>query len=220
VLIVDDHEEFRDGLDALVRSGVGVTVVGHASTGGDAIARARSVQPDVILMDLKMPDVSGFEATRAIVTTSPHIRILVLTMSDDEESIFSALRAGARGYLLKGSGREEILRAIRAVAAGEAIFGSGVTPRIVSFLTDPHFAGGPPELAGLSSREREILDLMAAGHNNTSIAGELFINQKTVRNYITNIFSKLQVADRSEAIVRARNAGLGRGLNSYAVGRS
>jgi DNA-binding NarL/FixJ family response regulator len=209
LLIADDHAEFRRGLEALLRSASGLTVVGTAATGAEAVARTAELQPDVVVMDLHMPDLNGVEATQRIVDTSPHVRVLVFTMFDDDDSVFAAMRAGARGYLLKGAGRDEIIRAINAVARGEAIFGPGIAHRIAGFFArEPQRAHPFPQL---TDRERELLALVAAGHDNRAIAGKLFLSDKTVRNHVSNIFAKLQVAGRAEAIILAREAGLGGG---------
>jgi DNA-binding NarL/FixJ family response regulator len=209
VLIADDHPLFRKGLRTLLESEPGLEVIGEATTGEEAIAMAVTSSPDVILLDLKMPDKTGFEAARAISASSPHIHILVVTLFQDDESIFAALRAGARGYVLKDTSEEEMLRAIRAVASGEAIFSPGVASRMIGF-----FASSREELprdifSDLTSREREILELIARGTANTTIAESLSISLKTVRNHVSNIYSKLQVADRAQAVIRARDAGLG-----------
>jgi DNA-binding NarL/FixJ family response regulator len=194
-------------LEALLRAAPGVSVVGTAGNGADAVRVTAQQQPDVVLMDLNMPDLNGVEATQRIVDTSPHVRVLVFTMFDDDDSVFAAMRAGARGYLLKGAGRDEILRAIDAVARGDAIFGPGIAHRITSFFTrEPAQPAAFPEL---TDRERELLALVAAGRDNRAIAGELYLSEKTVRNHVSNIFSKLQVASRAEAIILAREAGLG-----------
>ena len=181
---------------------------GTATTGGEAVELAAGTDPDVVIMDLRMPDLNGIEATRQIVRTSPHVGVLVLTMYEDDESVFAAMRAGARGYLLKGAEQEEIVRAIRAAAAGEAIFGREIAQRVVA-----HFATGSGSTAAsfpsLTEREREVLEMVAAGKGNAVIAHELMISLKTVRNHVSNIFTKLQVSERSQAIVKARQAGLG-----------
>lgn len=208
VLIADDHTLFRAGLRALLGLFADIEVVGEAATGEEAVARAEALQPDVILMDIQMPGVNGIEATRRIIRDSPHIGIIVVTMFEDDSSVFSAMRAGARGYILKEANEEEVLRAIRAVAGGEALFGPAIARRLVHFFSTPHPGSGPafPEL---TEREREILDLIARGESNADIAQRLVLSPHTVRNHISNIFSKLQVADRAEAIIRARDAGLG-----------
>ncbi|MBI2911364.1 MAG: response regulator transcription factor [Chloroflexi bacterium] len=207
VLIADDHPFFRDGLRVLLDATPDTVVVGEAATGDEAVALAATFQPDVILMDLKMPGLNGVEATRVIVGASPHIGILVVTMYEDADSVFAAMRAGARGYLLKGADKEEMLLAIRAVARGEAIFGPGIARRLMQYFATPAPALPARLFPDLTDREREILALIAQGRNNQAIADELFLSLKTVRNYVSNIFSKLQVADRAQAIVRAREAG-------------
>ena len=207
VLIADDHTLFRDGLKALLASVPDIDVVGEAATGDDAVARAADLQPDVVLMDVQMPGLNGIEATRRVVTSSPHVGIIVLTMFEDDDSVFAAMRAGARGYVLKGADQEELLRAIRAVAAGEALFGPSVARRLTAFFTTPRQGSAVP-LPELTDREREILGLIARGHANNEIAERLVLSPKTVRNHISSIFSKLQVADRAHAIIRAREAGL------------
>ena len=209
VLIADDYPPFRVGLRALLRAVAGLEVIGEAGSGDEAIAQAEAHQPDVILMDLNMPGLNGIEATRRILASSPHIGILVLTMFEDDDSVWAAMQAGARGYLLKGALKAEIVRAINGVASGEAIFGPSVARRLTQFFTQPRGAAKEvfPEL---TDREREILALIAEHRTNREIADRLVLSQKTVSNHISNIFSKLQIADRAEAIERARDAGLGR----------
>lgn len=208
ILVVDDHESFRRGLRGLIASLPEFELIGEAASGREAIERVAEMQPDVVLMDLNMADLDGVSATREIVATSPHIAVLVLSMYEDDDQVFGALKAGARGYLLKGADRAELGRAIRGVASGEAIFGPAIARRLVSF-----FAKRPavetPAFPELSDREREVLDLIARGLSNAEISRRLGLSPKTVRNHISNIFGKLQVADRSQAIVRAREAGLG-----------
>jgi DNA-binding NarL/FixJ family response regulator len=208
VLIADDHTLFRAGLHALLNLFPDIQVVGEASSGEETITQAEALQPDIILMDIQMPGVNGIEATRRILRTSPKVGIIVVTMFEDDSSVFSAMRAGARGYILKEANEEEVLRAIRAVAQGEAIFGPAIARRLVHFFSDSRQESDPvfPEL---TEREREILDLIARGETNPEIAQHLVLSPHTVRNHISNIFSKLQVADRAEAIIRARDAGLG-----------
>lgn len=208
LLIADDHTLFRAGLHALLNLSPDFQVVGEASTGEETIAKAEELQPDVILMDIQMPGVNGIEATRRIVRTSPNIGVIVVTMFEDDESVFSAMRAGARGYILKEAGEDEVQRAIRSVAGGEAIFSPAIARRLVHFFSKPVISFDPvfPEL---TQREREILDLIAQGKTNAEITQGLVLSPHTVRNHISNIFSKLQVADRAEAIIRARDAGLG-----------
>jgi DNA-binding NarL/FixJ family response regulator len=209
VLIADDHPLFREGLAALLRTSPGTELAGAAATGTEAVGLARQAQPDVVLMDLRLPGLNGIEATRQIVADSPHTAVVVVTMFDDDDSVFAALRAGARGYLLKGADREEILRAVHAAAAGDAIFGAGVAARLIAYFTAKP-SPAPAPFPQLTDREREILELVAQGRSNTSIATRLQLSQKTIRNNVSNILAKLQVADRAQAIVRARDAGFGR----------
>jgi DNA-binding NarL/FixJ family response regulator len=208
VLIADDHPLIRDGLAALLRAGQGTELVGAATNGAEAVEMARQTQPDVVLMDLRLPRLNGIEATRGIVAESPHIAVIVLTMLDDDESVFSALRAGARGYLLKGADRDQIYRAVHAGAAGDVIFGAELASRVLAYFTGGASAR-PAAFPHLTDREREVLELVAQGRSNTVIAAQLHLSQKTIRNNVSNILAKLQVADRAQAIVRAREAGLG-----------
>jgi DNA-binding NarL/FixJ family response regulator len=214
ILIADDHPLFRDGMRALLAADADTEVAGEATTGEEVITLAESLQPDVILMDLQMPSVGGIEATRRILHTSPHIRILVVTMFEDDHSVFTAMRAGARGYVLKGARPEEMLRAIQAVGSGEAIFSPAIATRMLSFFGSLQPAAFPHPLPELTEREREILSLIAHGQSNAAIAKQLVLSPKTVANYVSNIFSKLQVADRAQAMLRAREAGLGEGENN------
>jgi DNA-binding NarL/FixJ family response regulator len=206
ILIADDHPVFRKGLRALLSSMPEVVLVGEASTGQEAIQLAESLQPDVILMDLQMPEGGGITAIRQIIATSPHIRILVVTMFEDDESVFAAMRAGARGYVLKDMDDTDISRAILSVGRGDAIFSPAIAVRLINYFnTRPAL---PVELfPDLTDSERKVLRLMAGGANNAAIARELSLSDKTIRNYVSNIFSKLQVADRAHAIVKAREAG-------------
>lgn len=209
VLIADDHPVFRDGLRGLVERAPDLVLVGEATTGSEAVALAAAVRPTVVLMDLRMPEMSGIEATRRIAEADPSVGILILTMSEEDDSLFAAMRAGARGYLPKDADSDELLIAIRATARGEAIFGASIARRIAAFFAAPRAAADPfPEL---TERESEILELVAQGHSNPIIGQRLGISDKTVRNHVANVFNKLQVADRAGAIVRAREAGLGRG---------
>ena len=215
ILIADDHPVFRFGLRALLNAMPDTEVVGEVTTGDDVIALAGSIEPDVILMDINMPGANGIEATRRIREANPDVRILIVTMLEDD-SVFAAMRAGARGYVVKGAEPSEVLRAIRAVADGEAIFSPAIAERLIHYFTAPPAAAGDPALPpgtpafpALTEREREVLGLIAQGLTNSAIAERLVLSPKTVRNYITEIFSKLQVADRAQAIIRARNAGLG-----------
>jgi DNA-binding NarL/FixJ family response regulator len=209
LLIADDHAHFREGLRALLLSAPGLEVVGEADDGGRVIQLAAELQPDVILMDLNMPGTGGIEATRRILHTSPHIRILVISMLEDDDSVFAALQAGARGYLLKGALKAEILRAIRAVVSGEAIFGPVIAKRLMRYFAAPRPAAPPDAFPELTEREHEILTLIADHQTNPEIASHLHLSPKTIRNHVSNIFTKLQVADRAQAIIRAREAGLG-----------
>jgi DNA-binding NarL/FixJ family response regulator len=209
VLIADDHQLFRDGLKALLQSAADTEVVGEAATGQEAMDLAAESQPDVILMDLQMPDMDGIEATRHIVRTSPHINVLMVTMFEEDQSVFAAMRAGARGYVLKGAKHEEILRAIRAAASGEAIFSPSIAARMMNFFAASRNVIPEEVFSDLTDREREILTLIARGETNVEIAQALTISIKTVRNHVSNIFGKLQVADRAQAVIRAREAGLG-----------
>ena len=209
VLIADDHPIFRDGIRALLASVPDFEVVGEAATGEAAIVKAATLQPDVVLMDLQMPGICVFESTRQILFASPHIRVLIVTMFEDDYSVFSAMRAGARGYIIKGANSTDMLRAIRAVGSGEAIFSPAIAVRLMNFFAAPRPAIPAQAFPELSAREREILDLIAQGASNSDIASKLVLSPKTVRNHVSNIFSKLQVADRAQAIIRGREAGLG-----------
>jgi DNA-binding NarL/FixJ family response regulator len=208
VLVVDDHPVFRDGVSGALDADSGLDVVGAASDGPEAVALAEQLQPDVVVMDLHLPQLGGIEATRRIVGTSPHITVLVLTMLDEEDSVFAAMRAGARGYLLKGATPEDIVRGVHAVARGEAVFGPGIADRMLDFFAASPGRRPTPVLPELTVREREVLELIAGGARNAQIATRLVISPKTVRNHISNIFTKLQVTDRAEAIEIARSAGL------------
>lgn len=208
VLIADDHPVFRFGLRALLQGEPDIEVVGEVTTGLEAVEMALKLQPHVVIMDLNMPELNGIEATRRIRDGNPEIAVLVITMFDDD-TVFAAMRAGARGYLLKGAEGQETLRAVRAVANGEAIFSPTIADRIMHYFahtpSQPSLAAFPE----LTEREREVLALIAQGLTNQAIAARLVLSEKTVRNHVSNIFSKLQVADRAEAIIRARDAGLG-----------
>ena len=209
VLVADDHPLFRDGLRVMLESVDDVEVLGEATTGEEAVALAISLRPDVVLMDVKMPGINGIEATRRVVQAHPEIQVLMLTMLEDDDSIFAALRAGARGYLLKGARRDEALRAIRAVANGEAIFGPGIAQRLAQYFAVRRFPSTAAPFPELTEREREILDLIAQGRTNAQIADHLVVSLKTVRNHVSSIFNKLQVADRAQAMDVARRKGLG-----------
>src|SRR5215211_1446612 len=209
VLIADDHPLYRDGMRGLLDSETGTEVVGEASSGEEAIELAEALKPDVILMDIKMPGINGIEATRHILNTSPQVGILMVTMFEDDDSLFAAMRAGSRGYLLKDSRGEEVVHAIRAVAGGEAIFGPGIAKRLINYFSISNPSAPPRAFPELTDREEEILTLIARGHSNQEIAQQLFLSLKTVRNHVSHIFLKLQVADRAQAVIRAREAGLG-----------
>jgi DNA-binding NarL/FixJ family response regulator len=208
VLVVDDNVQFRGGLRALLAAS-DMELAGEAATGQEAIASAERLQPDVVLMDISMPGLNGLEATRRILSVSPHIGVLMLTMFEDDDSVFEAMQAGARGYLLKGAQRAEILRAIRGVSSGEAIFGPAIARRLGQFFSTPRPDGYADAFPDLTERERGILRLLAEQQTNPEIAARLSLAPKTVRNHVSNIFAKLQVASRAEAIIRARDAGYG-----------
>ncbi len=207
-VVADDHPVFRQGLRVLLED-LGVEVVAEATDGEEAVAAALRERPDVVLMDLQMPVMSGVEATRQLIAREPEIRVLVLTMVADDETVFAAVQAGALGYLLKGAGQEEIGRALAAVAEGQAVYGAHVARRLRAFFTAGSGVAARP-FPELSDREREVLDHVATGLPNAAIARRMFLSDKTVRNYITSIFAKLDVRDRTEAVIRAREAGLGR----------
>ena len=217
VLIVDDHALFRDGVCAILKAAPDIDVVGEAARGKEAVLKAQKLTPDVILMDIQMPDMNGIEATERILKLKPEIGIIMITMLEDDDFLFAAMRAGARGYVLKGADKAEMLKSIRAVADGEALFGPAIANRLSNFFRDlkgiSSERGKPPVFPDLTDREREVLDLIAQGWNNQEIADCLHITMKTVSNHISNIFNKLQVADRSQAIVLAKDAGLGKTKN-------
>jgi DNA-binding NarL/FixJ family response regulator len=206
VVVADDHPVFRDGLRALLASAGDAEVVGEAADGAAAAALVAELQPDVVLMDLHMPGLNGIEATRRIVDASPQVGVLALTMVEDDDAVFAAIRAGARGYLVKGSTQAEIRNAIRAAASGEAVFGPAIASRLAAYFS----GSGAPAAAfpELTPREREVLELVASGEGNDAIARRLSLSGKTVRNHVSNIFNKLQVVDRAQAIVKAREAGV------------
>jgi len=204
VLIADDHPLYRDGLRAALAT-AGFDVVGEATDGRQAVALSLHLQPDVVIMDLDMPGMGGIEATRRIAHDRPHVGILVLTMLADDDSVFAALRVGARGYLLKGAAQAEIVRAVQTVADGSGVFGASIARRVMDHFSGQHPSEPFPEL---TDREREVLAMVAAGHNNAAIAAQLALAPKTVRNHISNIMTKLHVSDRAQAIIRARTAGL------------
>lgn len=210
-VVCDDHPVFREALVAILEGLDGVDVVAQVGDGESAVASVREHAPDVVLMDLRLPGMSGIEATKLIVREHPETAVLVLTMSEDEESLFSALRAGARGYLLKEADRHAIGRALEAVARGEAVFGPKVAPKMLSFFSSASGAPSARPFPQLTDREREILELVAKGLDNAAIARSLFLSEKTVRNNVTSILTKLNVTSRAHAVAVARDAGLGAG---------
>jgi DNA-binding NarL/FixJ family response regulator len=209
VLIADDHPVFRAGLATLLEPHPDIEVVGRAADGAEAVALAAELRPDVVVMDIQMPQVNGIEATRRVLAADPSVGVLVFTMGEDDSTLLSAMRAGARGYLVKGASQEEVTRAITSVHAGGVVFGASLASRIGELLS-PAPGRGASEFPMLTEREREVLDLIAAGRSNAQIASTLFLAPKTVRNNVSAILSKLQATDRAEVIIRARDAGLGR----------
>jgi DNA-binding NarL/FixJ family response regulator len=210
VLIADDHAFYREGVRVILRETPLIEVVGEAISGDQAISQALALQPDVILMDIKMPGSNGIEATRRILHDSPHVAILIVTMFEDDDSVFAAMRAGARGYLLKDADHDELVQAIKSVERGAAIFSPAIAQRMIQYFSLPRPTVAELAFPELTEREREVLDLIAQGHSNAEIAARLVLSLKTVQNHVSNIFSKLQVADRAQAIARARDAGMGR----------
>lgn len=208
VLIADDHPVFRFGLRTLLKADSTLEIVGEATNGKEAIAQTTELSPDVILMDLNMPGMNGIQAIRRILTDHPEVHILVLTMFDDDDSVFAAMRAGARGYLLKGAEGGETLQAIHVVSTGEAIFSPSIAQRLMQYFGASRPRGADQPFPDLTEREREVLALIAQGYTNQAIAERLVITPKTVRNHISAIFSKLQVTSRLEAIMRAKDAGM------------
>ena len=210
IVIADDHPLFRDGLRSMIATVPYLELVGEATTGVEATDLAGRLHPDVVLMDIQMPELGGIEASRLIAANSPSTAVLVMTMFEDEHLIVAALRAGARGYLLKGAHQEEVLRAIHAVANGEAIFGCGIAHLLLEYFSAGNHPSAPPSMfPELTEREREILQLLARGERNAVIAHRLVLSPKTVRNHVSSILRKLEVADRTQAGARAREAGLG-----------
>ena len=209
LLIADDHTLFRHGIRALLASVPDIELVGEARGGEEAVALTTQLEPDVVLMDIKMPGMNGIEATRRITQTNPATRVVVLTMLEDDDSVLAAIRAGARGYVVKGADEAEMLRVVRATANGEALFGPAITERLMGFFSGAGSSVGRQPFPDLTEREREILGLIAQGYGNAEIAARLFLSPKTVRNHISSIFDKLQVTDRAQAMVRAREAGMG-----------
>jgi DNA-binding NarL/FixJ family response regulator len=209
VVVVDDHQIVRDGLVALLGALDGLEVVGTAKDGVDALHVVAETAPDVVVMDIQMPELDGIEATRRLTSRSPEVRVVMLTMNEDDDTVLSAVRAGASGYLLKGSGADEVSNAVRAAYAGGMVFGASLAGRVAAL-----FAGGARQQARafpeLSDREREVLDLLAAGRSNDAIAAQLYVSNKTVRNAVSSIYAKLHAGGRAEAIIKAREAGFGR----------
>jgi DNA-binding NarL/FixJ family response regulator len=209
VLLVDDHPLFLDGVRAALEGADDLEVVGEAHDVSAALAAVQALQPDLVLMDVNLPDGSGIDATREVVSSCPGTRVLVMTMSSDDDAVVAAMRAGARGYVVKGAGRAELLDAVRTAAAGGAVFSPQVADRLGAYFSGLAALPGRESFPGLTEREREILDLVARGHDNRRIARELVLSEKTVRNHVSNVLTKLGVDDRPTAIVRARNGGLG-----------
>ncbi|MCI0749667.1 MAG: response regulator transcription factor [Nevskiales bacterium] len=213
VLVVDDHKLFRAGLSAILMNVADIEVVGEAGTGRKAVTQVETLAPDVVLMDISMPDLNGIEATQRVLAVKPDTGIIILTMLEDNDSLFAAMCAGARGYILKGADKAEVLKTIRAVADGEALFGPAIAGRLTAFFQNSRGVTHQNEIVSpfpdLTDREREVLELIAHGLNNQEIAQQFHISSKTVSNHISNIFNKLQVSDRAQAIVKARQAGLG-----------
>ena len=210
VVVADDHPVFRDGLHMTLDDEPDIEVVAAVADGDAAVAATAKGTADVVLMDLRMPGVGGIEATARIAADNPATSVIVLTMSDDDDSVFAALRAGARGYLLKEADADDILRAVRAVASGEAVFGPRIADRVIAFFSTAGLRGAAATpFPQLTDREREVLDLVARGCDNPTIARRLFLSEKTVRNHVSACLTKLQVASRAEAVAAARDAGLG-----------
>jgi DNA-binding NarL/FixJ family response regulator len=226
ILIADDHLFYREGVRTLLKGVPEVEIIGEATSGEEAVTQAAALQPDIVLMDIKMPGLNGIEATRHIRANQPRMGVLIVTMFDDDESVFAAMRAGARGYLLKDADREELLRAVRAVYRGEAIFSPAIAERMMQYFRGLAGRAGGQERAGegaggatgatgafgaLTEREREVLELIAQGQSNPAIAERLVLSVKTVQNHVSSILGKLQSSDRAQVIVRAREAGFGKG---------
>ena len=210
VVVADDHPVFRDGLQTTLADETDINVVAAVADGNAAVEAVLQQKPDVVLMDLRMPGVGGIEATARIANERPETAVVVLTMSDDDDSVFAALRAGARGYLLKEADADDILRAVRAVASGEAVFGPRIADRVIAFFSAAGLRGASAApFPQLTDREREVVDLIARGCDNATIARRLFLSEKTVRNHVSACLTKLQVASRAEAVAAARDAGLG-----------
>lgn len=213
IVVVDDHPVVRGGLRALIDTLEGLEVVGEAEDGDGGVRECVLLRPDVVLMDVRMPGMDGIEATRRIRASVPDVAVIVLTMHDDDATVFTAMQAGARGYLLKGASQDEIVGALRGVVAGQLVFGPGVASRVLAYFSSGTSSGPHPQepFPQLTAREREVLDLLAAGRRTAAIATALYVSPKTVSNHLTSIFAKLQVADRAAAMIRAREHGLGQG---------
>ena len=210
IVVADDHPVVRGGLVALLRTIAGLEVVGEVADGDGALEAVSEFEPDVVLMYVRMPGMDGIEATRRIRAVAPDCRVLMLTMFDDDDTLFTAMKAGAHGYLLKEAEPDDIVRAVRSVVAGEAVFGPGVASRVLGYFVDPPaMPASSDPFPELTERERLVLDHLAQGMRNADIAAELYLSPKTVSNHLTSIFAKLQVAGRGEAIVRAREGGFG-----------
>jgi DNA-binding NarL/FixJ family response regulator len=209
VLIVDDHPLFRDGVRTALSGEEDLELVGEAEDVASAVEQVAALTPDVVLMDLNLPDASGIEATRTLMARHPGLRVLVMTMSTEDDAVVAAMRAGARGYVVKGAGRRDLVDSVRAVASGGGVFSPEVADRLAGYFTGLAAVPGREVFPQLSEREREVLELLARGHDNRGIARELYLSDKTVRNYVSNLLAKLEVETRSEAVIRARNAGLG-----------
>ncbi|GGO71913.1 response regulator transcription factor [Nocardioides deserti] len=214
VVVVDDHQIVRDGLVALLDALDGIEVVGSAADGREALHVVGETTPDVVVMDIQMPELDGIEATRFLTGRQAGTRVVMLTMNEDDETVLAAMRAGASGYLLKGSGAEEVHNAVRAAAAGGMVFGASLAGRVASYFAGvaaPAARAGDDPFPDLTDRERSVLEMLAAGRSNDAIAAELYVSGKTVRNTVSTIYAKLHAAGRAEAIVKAREAGYGRG---------
>jgi DNA-binding NarL/FixJ family response regulator len=211
VVVVDDHQIVRDGLVALLGALDGIDVVGSATDGREALHVVAETEPDVVVMDIQMPHLDGIEATRFITGRHPGVRVVMLTMNEDDDTVLSAIRAGASGYLLKGSGADEVHNAVRAAAAGGMVFGAALAGRVATYFSGAAQATAELPFPDLTERERGVLEMLAAGRSNDAIARELFVSNKTVRNTVSSIYTKLHAAGRAEAIIKARDAGFGRG---------
>jgi DNA-binding NarL/FixJ family response regulator len=209
VLVVDDHPLFLDGVRAALTGADDLELVGEARDGAGALAAAAEVAPDVVLLDIGLPDTSGIEVARTLLAGRPDVRVLMMTMSDDDQTVVAALRAGARGYVVKGAGRADLLGAVRTVAGGGAVFSPAVADRLGTYFASLSTLPGRDAFPTLTEREREVLELIARRYDNRRIARELFLSDKTVRNHVSNVLGKLDVESRGEAVIRARNAGLG-----------